>query len=233
MPRLKSRTRFPPYNFQIMLPEVGMKTAITGSFEEVVTAFAKIVKQNPALAQKYGWPSNRKGQEDFVDEREAQRMISHGWVDFVDQGPPLVYAPAPDSGKKNWRGAAAAVVNKGKAAFAAYTTLYGAKGPVARELAESRAKVCAACPQNDVTSGLSSVFVESTAKGILALLGALKDLDISTSVDDKLGVCKACSCPTRAKVYCPIEVIVEHTTPEVKGALDVSCWIRSEAGITA
>lgn len=234
MPRLKSRNKWPPHGFQIMLAEIGMKTAITGSFEEVVAAFSKIVKQNPALAQKFGWPTHPAGQADFVDEREAARMISHGWTDFVEFGTPLVYAPAPATDeKKNWRGVAAAVISGGKAAYTAYRDMFGPHGPVARDVAERRAAVCHSCPQNDTVGGVASYFVDSTAKGIMALLGALKDLQVTVAEPDKAGICKACKCPLRAKLFVQIAVISEQMPkplwPQLQQA-NPKCWILSEAG---
>lgn len=233
MARLKSREQFPPHGFQLLLPEIGMTTPVSGSFAEVVDAFARIVAKNPSQAQKYGWPVDRKGQEDFIDEREAQRMIAQGWAQFVNFGTPLVYPAATVGGvKKNWRGAAAAVINGGKAAYASYREMFGPTGPVGRELAEKRAEVCAGCPQNDVSGGLPAYFLESTAKGIMALIGALKDLNVYTTKDDKLGVCKACMCPMRAKVFTPLSVIVENMPEPVWPQLqkeNPKCWILSEA----
>jgi hypothetical protein len=217
-----------------MLPEVGMKKSLSGSFREMVVAFAGIVQKNPALAQKLHWPTDLVGQEAFVDERECRRLLSGGWPSFVDQ----TVAPAPSRWnpsevKKNWRGVAA-VIKGGKAAFAAYASMFGPGGkPVDRDLAEARAKVCRDCPKNDVDGGLSAHFLEGTAKGVLSLLGALKDLDVSTSVDDQLGVCKACLCPTRAKVFVPLTVIVANMPAAVWPELQkegAPCWILRESG---
>ena len=231
---LKSRTVYPPGEFQLLIPEVGMSKAITGGFREVVFAFAEIVRKNPAHAQRYNWPTDLRGQENFIDERECRRLVAQGWTTFVDMSnpnPPWVGVPAPEV-KKNWRGVAAAVVGGGKAAYNAYSSLCGTGGkPASRELAETRAKVCLACPQNDVHGGLTAYFLEASASGIMALLGALKDLDVSTSVDDQLGVCKACSCPLRAKVFVNLDVITNNMPAEVWPKLQRNplCWICREA----
>ena len=198
----------------------------------MVTAFMSIVKRNPALAQQLGWPTDQRGAENFVDERECRRLLAAGFPTFVDLEVPA--APSrwnPSAVKKNWRGAAAAVINGGKAAFAAYASMFGPGGkPVDRALAETRAQVCVGCPKNDVAGGLSAYFLESTANGMLSLLGALKDLDVSTSVDDWLGVCKACTCPTRAKVFVPLAVIVANMPAAVWPELSSDCWILRESG---
>jgi hypothetical protein len=233
--RLKSRTEFPPGEFQLLLPEIGMKASLHGSFREMVIAFLSVVQRNPALAQQLGWPTTQAGAEAFVDERECRRLLAAGFPTFVDLEVPA--APSrwnPSEVKKKWRGAAAAVINGGKAAFAAYASMFGPGGkPVDRALAETRAQVCLACPKNDVAGGLPAYFLESTANGMLSLLGALKDLDVSTSVDDKLGVCKACKCPTRAKVFVPLEVIVANMPAPIWPELQregTPCWILRESG---
>ena len=208
-----------------------MKAPVTGSFEEIKAAFAKIVRQNPALAQKFGWPTAPVSQADFLDEREAQRMISHGWSDFVEFSTPLQYAPAPTTGeKKNWRGVAAAVISGGKAALAAYRDMYGPHGPVDSAVAEQRAAVCATCPQNDTTGGLKSYFLDATAGGIMALLGALKDLNVGLAQPEKVGVCKVCSCPLQAKVFARLPIIVDRMPAAQWTQLPPPCWIRKESG---
>ena len=233
MARLKSKTKFPPQEFCLLLPEIGMKTSLHGSFYEMVKAFGDIVRKNPAIAQRYNWPTDYASQEEFVEQREVKRLLANGWHEFVEfdaqADPP---AASFTSVKKNWNGAAAVVVNRGKAAYAAYKEMYGPGGPVTRPVAEARAEICVGCPKNDVSSGVSSYFLESTAKGIMALLGALKDLDVRTSMDDKLGVCFACKCPLRAKIWTPIAVVAEHTTEEIWSQLpkdNPKCWILTQS----
>lgn len=211
-----------------------MKASLHGSFREMVLAFMAVVKRNPALAQQLGWPTTQAGAEAFVDERECRRLLASGYGSFVDLEVPATPTRwNPSEVKKNWRGAAAAVINGGKAAFAAYSSMFGQLGPVDRTLAEARAAVCLACPKNDVAGGLPAYFLESTANGILSLLGALRDLDVSTSVDDRLGVCKACTCPTRAKVWVQLEVIKKDMPAAIWPELQkegTPCWILRESG---
>lgn len=211
-----------------------MTKAVVGSFSDCVLAFAKIVARNPALAQKYGWPTEFAAQENWVDDRECGRLMAQGWTEFVEfgTGATINLPPLDTTEKKNWRSVAAAVVSGGKAAYSAYASMFGPGGkPIERALAEARAKVCVGCPQNDTAGGLTSYFLEGTASGIMALLGALKDLDVSTSVDDKLGVCKACTCPTRAKVWVNLDVIQKNMPAEVWPKLQRQplCWILVEA----
>ena len=54
------------------------------------------------------------------------------------------------------------------------------------------------------------------------------NFDLTTPHDSKLGVCKACDCPMRLKVFVPLDKIVGHMLPEAKAALDPTCWILDE-----
>lgn len=232
MPKLKNINAFTPRGPQLLLPEVGMKNAMVGSINELRGEFDKIVRRNPSLAQKYNWPTDPKGQMDFVEQREVARLIAQGWVEFIDFSAPGDTWINPTGVKKNWSGAAAVVVNRGKAAFAAYKNMYGPKGPVGRDVADGRAEICVLCKKNDVKGGLASYFLESTAKGIMSLLGALKDLEVRTTKDDELGVCLACKCPLRAKIWTPIDVVAEHTDDEIWSQLpreNPKCWILTES----
>lgn len=225
MPRLRSRTKWPPGEFQILLPEIGMKRPIKGSFSEVVNAFAKIVEANPALADKHGWPRDREGQENWLDEREAHRLIANGYLNFVDlEGDP------PKAGRAGVRppASAAAVAGNAKTALSIYKDLFGGERPVERDLAEARAKVCAVCPLNDISKSLTHYFTEKLAKSLTSLWGMMNDLSLNTSQDAALGVCQACECPMRAKVHVPLKVLDTHMTRDQFDKLDPACWIRAE-----
>ena len=218
--RLKSRTKFPPHGFQILLPEIGMKAPTAGSFNEVVDAFARIVAKNPAIAEKQGWPTHRSDQENWIDEREAKRMVAHGWLNFVDlegESPPTRVGGV----RRSTPGAVAAAVS----GLAIYRELFsGNSKPVEHAEAERRAAVCVECPLNK-QGGLKEWFVEHVAKGITELYGIMSDLDLTTSMDKELGTCVACSCPTRAKVHVDLAIIKRNTKPEVLAKLDPKCWI--------
>jgi hypothetical protein len=223
VPTLKSRTLFTPRGFQLLLPEIGMKEPLVGSFNEMVDAFDRIVQANPALARKQGWPTNREDQENWLDEREAMRMIAHGWFGFVElEGSP----PSPVGGvRRTAYAAGVAAANTALTGLAIYRELFShGTQPVARAEAERRAAICADCPLNK-RGGLREFFVESIAKGITELYGVLRDLDLTTSRDKDLGTCTACSCPTRAKVHVPLDIIERHMKPDVRAKLDPRCWI--------
>jgi len=228
MPTLKSRTKWPVGGFQILLPEIGMKAPITGSFTEVVNAFAKIVAKNPSLAQKQGWPTTREAQENWLDEREAQRMIAGGYFGFVElegQPPPYMGGASRNIGG----GHVAAVGDAAMTGLAVYRELFTGKSkPVAREVAEQRAAICAGCPQNNTKRTFRERFVAYVAKGLTELVGIMRDMEFVTSHDKQLGTCEACECPLFAKVYTELPTIERNMKPAQRAKLDPRCWITHE-----
>lgn len=220
--RLKSREKWPPHGFTLLLPEIGMKSPLTGSFNEMVDAFSRIVQKNPALAQKHNWPTYREAQEDWLDEREAQRMVAHGWFNFV-----IMEGSPPSFQKKTSLVARVGnVAGAAKTALAIYSDLFGPGGDVvAKEEAERRAAICVKCPKHDAVGGLKKYFIKAAANELMAVFAMLKSKDITTSLDDQLGVCQVCECPMRAKVFIEAHVLKKHLKPDQIAKLDSKCWI--------
>ena len=191
---------------------------------DVVNAFNRIVQKNPALAQKHGWPTNREDQENWIDEREARRMVAHSWLNFVE-----IEGEVPVQKKTSSPGlfrSAANAAGKAKTALAIYRDLFGPEGKVvAKEESERRAAVCVKCPKNDTAGGLAKYFLKEAAHEIMAVAGMLKDMDVTTSQDAKLGVCQACDCPMIAKVHVSNEILKKNIKPDQIAKLDPSCWI--------
>lgn len=222
--RLKSRTKFLPHGFQLLLPEIGMKAPLSGSFTEMVDAFARIVEKNPALAEKQGWPRNRQDQEDWLDDREARRMAAHGWTNFIDMEDAT--SPTQKKTTMGWFRNAANAAGNIKTALAVYRDLLGPDGKVvAKEESERRAAICIACPKNDTAGGLTKYFLKEAAREIMLVAGMLKDMDVTTSQDKKLGVCEVCECPMVAKVHVVNEVLKKHITQDQLSKFPPNCWI--------
>lgn len=99
--------------------------------------------------------------------------------------------------------------------------------PVAQELADKRAFICAACPKNG-KGGLSRYFTVPAAAWVQARFEKLHELKMETPNDVNLGICEGCLCANKLKVWTPISFIKEHTPPEMMTKLDVSCWVLSE-----
>jgi len=202
-----------------------MKKPFSGSFNEVVDKFAGIVSKNPALAQKNNWPTNRQAQEDWIDEREAARMVAHGWFGFVDiEGSP---PPSPGGVRRSAFAGGVAAANTALTGLAIYKELFsGDSKPVAKSEAEWRAEICVSCPKNK-KGGLKEWFVANIAKGLTELYGVMKDLDLTTSRDNELGTCEACLCPLKAKTWVELPTILKHMEPDVRAKLWDKCWITN------
>lgn len=106
-----------------------------------------------------------------------------------------------------------------------YIDTFGETGrPVEIAEAERRAAICAGCPKNE-KGDWKSFFTEEAAAHIMGVFSILRDLDLKTSQDEKLGVCSACLCPLKQKVHVKLEHVLRHTNEETKARLDPSCWV--------
>ncbi len=210
-----------------MLPEIGMSKAVKGTFSSVVGEFSKIVAKNPALAQKHGWPTNRVDQENWIDQRECHRLLAGGYTKFIEMESAL---PPPRLGEANRskKGGIAAGVKSIVAGVGVWIDLFGPDGKVvSKEEAERRAAICAACPENNTKTSLKTLFIEAAAATIQKQYELLHEMNLRTSKDAELGVCKACLCPTKSKVWVDMSHIKAHMSAEVEAKLDASCWIRA------
>lgn len=230
MPRLISRDKFPPGEFQVLHPEAGMKTPFKGSFLEAVTFEMQFRRKNKTLAQSLGLEATQEACEIYVDEYNAQRCLSHGWGNYVLLGE----GAARVTQKKTLLGRVAGVVAGGNAAMSAYMAMFGARGPVSKDAAEKRAAICAVCDHNDTKNGFYAYFVKSAADELMNIIGALKDVDIIVKDPERIGICKICLCPLRAKCHSPISALrdkMPESVHEELKELKTPCWIKQEMGL--
>lgn len=99
--------------------------------------------------------------------------------------------------------------------------------PVEKSIADKRASVCAVCPLNG-KGDLTRYFTVPAAELVRKQIEQRKDLYLKTDFDEQLGICEACGCPLKTKVFVPIQYIGSHMSQEVKSELHSSCWILSE-----
>jgi len=219
--RLKSRTKFPPGSFQMIHPEAGQKEPWKGSFSEIVSKELVFRSKNPVLVQKNGWSLNIEDIEGDVDFYNSQRMIAGGFLNFVE-----LEGEVPAQKKTGLFANVASAAAKVKTALAIYRDLLGPDGKVvAKEESERRAAICVQCPKNDIAGGLKKYFIKEAAREIMLVAGMLKDINVSTSQDDNLGVCEACECPMAVKVHVSNEILKKHISPDQVSKLHESCWI--------
>lgn len=97
-------------------------------------------------------------------------------------------------------------------------------GPVAVIEANRRAEVCAHCPRNRIQSYRSRW--GDYAAVVVSLASWLRGKHLKTAFDHELGVCEACDCPMRVKVWCPKGIILRHMPSESQEKLWEKCWLR-------
>lgn len=227
MPRMKSRSVFPPHEFQLLLPELGMREALHGSFNEMVAAFMAIIAKNTVQAQRYNWPTTKEGVENFVDSYNAHRCIAAGWLTFVelDSDPSVI----PEGGVRRsvFAENAAGIKRVGDGLKLITDWLGSGRKPVAPALAEQRAAICVTCPKNG-GGDWKAYFTKPAADQVRYLLGVKHDMDLHTSLDDKLQICVSCDCPLGLKVWAPIDHVRNYTSDDTKARLDARCWVLRE-----
>ncbi len=173
-----------------------------------------------------------------VDAKNAERIAalpnSESYV-ISDAAPPSFYQ-APVRAASQAFVAAARAIRTGAETITDF--MDSGESPVAQELAESRAAVCACmtkdpdgtthpCPLNG-KGDLSRWFTIPAAERIRKQLEIKEKRNLRTSQDALLGVCEACLCVNRLKVWFPLALIVKHMTEDVKAQLHPSCWVLAE-----
>jgi hypothetical protein len=92
--------------------------------------------------------------------------------------------------------------------------------PVAPEVAEARARICAICPLNEIED------LYESAKGVAArvIKAALRrkhEMKLTTAYTKDLHVCGACGCDLQLLVHAPSETL---DTEKHLAELHVNCW---------
>lgn len=225
---LKSRSMWPPNGWQFHEAATGWRLPPGLTFRQSVEAIVNHRRQN-AQYQLDLLPANvAQALDDFTC---ARLRFDPAWC--VANAPASFPLPRPLS--PPWAGAKNAADGNSWAwlrntatGIKVWLEWFGTGQPVARPLAEKRAAICATCPKNESVTDLKTRFSKAAAEEILAVMGALKDLELQTQHDDKLAVCVACDCPLKAKVWAPLDIIKKNLLPDVVAKLDPQCWIIHE-----
>lgn len=99
--------------------------------------------------------------------------------------------------------------------------LIGGRQKVSREEANRRANICASCPANQPTSSCTTCSMNTIRQAVNAVVGGEE-----VNADSMLGVCAACGCSLKAKVWIPLDLLQQHMTPETLAGLPQWCWCR-------
>ena len=227
MLKLKNRRDGIPDGFQFRQKETGWYLK-TWDFESLCRELLKHRQANPQL----GLSTNMNVIRDEVDHANAVRVLSYrGGETYVTTGaielsnipklvlPRLLKSPAGSAGAKTVSGAF--VLGE----------WFGEGGlPVAKDVSEERARICSVCEKNQADTGsILEWFTKKASEMIRHAFELRAEIGLTTSHDDKLEVCSACTCPLKLKVHTPIKHILDHTSDEDKAELDPGCWILSES----
>lgn len=224
MLRLKNRNLQIPNGMSFYLPELKWSPPKFASFDTIVNMVMQQVQSNPAVADKHKWPRDRAGVELWVDRFNAQICLNMGWKQYViDDGPAA--SDAPKSLPPLHRSSRFARLVAGARTLADWLGSGGQ--PVAIDLADKRAEICATCPANR-PGDLGDFFTKAASEVIQSQLEKRKELQLSTKHDSSLNVCVACGCPLKLKVHVPLSHIAAKMSEETKAELDKRCWILKE-----
>jgi hypothetical protein len=219
MERLTSRQHQIPNGFKFFLPELNWSSPPFISFDSLVNQVVQVVRGNPHIAKQNNWPTEPSAIADWVESYQVAICKQNGWMQYLQPeiAPPKTTPPLQVS------------LSAGRLVAGAKTLLDwlgDGMRPVSRDLAEQRAQICSACAYNG-KGDLSSWFTRPASELIRKQIGAAKDLNMRTSVDDKLGVCNVCACPIKLKVHVPRATINKHTAEMIEG-LPAHCWMKTE-----
>ena len=222
-----SRSQFPSGGWEFYQPQTkwSAPTPKSSTFDQTVILIIKHRLGNGAVTVKHKLstdvPTVANELENYTRMRLGIPLIG---ADLPKMMPPAS-VPAMSGAV---RGAVAEV--KKIAAGAALLMEWEQSGmpPVVRELAETRAGICAGCPKNDKGKSLSEWFTVPVANLAQRQFQRLHQLTLTTTSDDELNVCTACLCPLKLKVHTPLVLILKRLKPEMKAELDPRCWILKE-----
>lgn len=218
--RLKTRWQSPINGFQFVDAPISAEPITDWGFDNMVAMVIARRQANP----RFNLTTDVAAVQGEVDLQNAMRMASiKGGETFIINdggGGNQMGFSAPRSARRSVAGV--------KAVAAGVGTLIDWLGegavPEPQHVAESRALICATCPQNQ-PGNWASIFTEPVANTIRKTIELKQSMKLKTAVDDKLGVCVACSCPLPLKIFSPMKHILAHMPDEVKAKLDVRCWI--------
>lgn len=239
--RLKDRRRSIPNGFLYEQKQTGWKNWILHPHTMWdFNALCSEIQKHRRLNNRFGLPTDLPSIQNEVEAVNAARIAAMpGAADqyLISDALPPPNPPSPPSTFGPLAVAGANLVKMASGVGVLIDWLGSGGVPVDPAVAEARAQVCAVmqrpgqgqpgCPKNG-QGGLSRFFTEPAAALITKQLEQRQDLKLSTSVDDKLGICQACGCVNKLKVHVPIDFIKAKMSEQVQRDLDPLCWILKE-----
>lgn len=226
MPKLLSRQKYVPGGFKFWIPAIKFQAAPNASFDVIVNSIIAARKANPHLLAKHGWATDYDTVADELDYFNAKMCADLGYTDYITEGGGGATAPFSQvHHPRSTLQRAAGVVG---GAETVVEWIKDGSEAVSPELANKRAAVCVTCPLNQ-KGDFASFFTVPVADAFRKALNFRRQIKLSTSHDDQIGVCTACDCVIRLKVHLPLSRILAKMPADARDVLDKGCWIRAEA----
>jgi len=229
--RLKDRNKPIPGGYRYYQPETNFFPTPHSSFDSCVVQIIKHRAGNPWLVEKNGWSVDPQAVAAELDAYNTKVCAEMGWSAYIADGEPgdpkVPFLALPPTIKSSLSkiGHFGRNVAEGASVIAEWE-ISGGK-IVSQEQAEARAGTCVKCPKN-VGGDLLSFFTKQAASLITLQLESKNNMKLSTSLDLQLGICDACGCVNKLKIWCPLDIIQAKIKPETKAALHSDCWIIHE-----
>ena len=230
VPRLRNRQMQIPNGLTFFEPCTGWTPRQYSSFSTIVARLIASRNANPALTRQHHLATDQQAVEAEVDLFNAKICLAQGWMDYIlteeRNAPSIPKAMTPALHPS----ALSAAAGKAKRIWAGVKTLNdwidSGEPAVEQEEADHRAGICVACPLNG-QGGLEVWFTAPASEAIKRQFQKLEARKLATPHDATLGICSACSCPMRLKVWTPMHFIKEHLSPDVIAELrnGKDCWI--------
>lgn len=216
-----NRHTIPPNGWKFFQAATGWSapTPVSSTFDQTVDLIIKHRLMNKAITAKHNLST------DFAEVADELMAYTRKRLGIQEDAPvPKQVAPRIGLGQRV-AAVGAAVAKIGVGIGTVTECVQG--NPVDRALAESRAKICSVCPENG-QGDFTRWFTVPLSEAIRKAESKLKEQKLETSLDDKLQVCEACSCPIKLKVHCSLKTIKSHMIPETQKELHKDCWILNE-----
>jgi len=226
---LRNRNNFVIGGWKFFEPSTNWHADPNVGFNAVV---AQIIAHRKANPHRFKLP-DQINQEAVENELEAytearMRSIPGGEAYLIEGAPPAHGSfPTPPRQRRIVGEVAGHVVGEAKKVVAGVGLISSWLGsgltPVAQDMANKRASICAGCQFNQEPNALQKL-EGAAGQALHLILQAKNDMKLTTPDDDKIKVCTICNCKLAAKVWTPIEHVWSNLKPEVAAKLDAGCW---------
>lgn len=230
---LKSRSTWPPGGWKFTQPETGWSLPPGLGFMQSVDTIIAHRSRNP----RFSLSLDRSVVADELDAYTCALLKNDpNWCSETQprsfiQTPPMPRRVAGEKQQAPIRKSVAGVskfINNAGAGIKVWIDWFGNGKLVDKNVADQRALICLKCPENQ-KGDLMERFGAAVGMEILEIFTSLNALNTHTGFDDRLHICNICSCPLKAKVWCPLPVAKKYMDDEMMKKLPDFCWLRAEA----